>query len=98
MREVLELSCCGDRLSRCSTLPGSDMMDRLEMVLPPPSTKVGVAEPRVAVEEMGPGNKMSPDMIGRESTEGKIRCIINFSKDVFETALPTVSDEVKLVG
>ena len=78
MREVLELSCCGDRLSRCSTLPGSDMMDRLEMVLPPPSTRVGVAEPRVAVEEMGPGNKMSPDMIGRESTERKIIIILSW--------------------
>ena len=79
MRELLELRCCGDRLSRCSTLPGSEMMDMLEMVLPP-STRVGVADPRV-LEEMGPGNIMSPDMIGRESTERKIICIINFSKD-----------------
>ena len=51
-------------------------MDRLEMLLPP-STRVGVADPRVAVEEMGPGNKMSPDMIGRESTEIKIISILS---------------------
>ena len=73
------------------------MMDRLEMVLPPPSTKVGVAEPRVAVEEMGPGNKMSPDMIGKESTETKILLTLSF-KTGCSTGLPTVSDEVKLVG
>ena len=33
----------GDRLRRCSTLLGSDMMDRLEIQLPP-STIVAVAE------------------------------------------------------
>ena len=64
MRELLELRCWGDRLCRCSTLPGSEMMDRLEMVLPP-STRVGVAEP---ISPVGPGSKMSPDIIGREST------------------------------
>ena len=52
------------------------MMDRLETVLPP-STRVGVADPRVAVEEIGPGSRMSPDMIGRESTETEMIIILS---------------------
>ena len=70
IREELTLTFMlwtGDRLCRLSTLPGSDMMDRLDTVLPP-STIVALDEPRTpVVDDMGPGNRMSPDMIGRES-------------------------------
>ena len=81
MRELLELRCCGDRLWRCSTLPGSEMMERLEMELPP-STRVGVAEP---ISPVGPGSRMSPEMIGRESTGRRI-IIILYSR--MESKLP----------
>ena len=42
---------------RCSTLPGCDSTDRLEMVEPDSSPEL----------EMGPGSIMSPEITGRES-------------------------------
>jgi len=58
----------GDReLGMCSTLPGCDIIERLEMVLQP-STMVVAPEMMLSpAEEMGPGSRMSPDMTGRES-------------------------------
>lgn len=58
----------GDReLGMCSTLPGCDIIDRLEMVLQPSTSVVAPEMMLSAVEEMGPGSRMSPDMIGKES-------------------------------
>ena len=52
----------------CSTLPGWDMIDRLEIVLQP-STRVAAPEMTLSpADEMGPGSIMSPEMTGKEST------------------------------
>ena len=72
------------------------MMDRLETVLPP-STRVGVADPRVAVEEMGPGNRMSPDMIGRESTETEIIISLSRIESVIHTTYAIRRGEVSRI-
>jgi len=58
----------GDReRGMCSTLPGCDIIDRLEIVLHP-STRVVAPEKLLSpVEEMGPGSIMSPEITGRES-------------------------------
>ena len=50
---------------RCSTLPGCDSTDRLEMV-EPPSTSVLALDSSPELE-MGPGSIMSPEITGRES-------------------------------
>ena len=61
----------GDReLGMCSTLPGCDIIDRFEIVLQPSTSVVAPEMMLSAVEEMGPGSRMSPDMIGKESTNG----------------------------
>lgn len=58
----------GDKeLGICSTLPGCDMMDRLEIVLQP-STMVVAPEMMLSpADEIGPGSKMSPEMTGNVS-------------------------------
>ena len=60
----------GDRdLGICSTLPGCDMMDRLEMVLHP-STRVVAPEMMLSpVDEMGPGSIISPEITGNVSNK-----------------------------
>lgn len=51
-------------LGMCSTLPGWDMMDRLEMVLHP-STMVLAPEMMLApADVIGPGSRISPEMTG----------------------------------